>query len=44
MGLFEPESGVLLARRAVQAVVDQAVREGVEYRQEMAPAEASTPR
>ena len=34
MGLFEPESGVLLARRAVQAVVDQAVREGVEYRQE----------
>ncbi|MGB6944196.1 MAG: FAD-dependent oxidoreductase [Bryobacteraceae bacterium] len=37
-GLFEPESGVLLARRAVQAVADQAVREGVEYRQEMAPA------
>jgi sarcosine oxidase len=34
MGLFEPESGALLARRAVQAVVDQAVREGVEYRQE----------
>ncbi len=34
MGLFEPESGVLLARRAVQGVVDQAVREGVEYRQE----------
>jgi sarcosine oxidase len=30
-GLFEPESGVLLARRAVQAVVQQAVREGVEY-------------
>jgi sarcosine oxidase len=34
MGLFEPESGVLLARRAVQTVVAQAVREGVEYRQE----------
>jgi sarcosine oxidase len=32
MGLFEPHSGVLLARRAVQAVVEQAVREGVEYR------------
>ncbi len=38
VGLFEPESGVLLARRAVQAVVDQAVREGVEYRQETASA------
>ena len=34
MGLFEPESGVLLARRAVLAVVEQAVREGVEYLQE----------
>jgi glycine/D-amino acid oxidase-like deaminating enzyme len=34
MGLFEPESGALLARRAVQAVVAQAVREGVEYRQQ----------
>jgi sarcosine oxidase len=34
MGLFEPHSGVLLARRAVEAVVEQAVREGVEYRQE----------
>ena len=32
-GLLEPESGVLMARRAVAAVVDQAVREGVEYRQ-----------
>jgi glycine/D-amino acid oxidase-like deaminating enzyme len=31
MGLLEPESGVLLARRAVQAVVAQAVREGVDY-------------
>lgn len=34
VGLFEPESGALLARRAVQAVVEQAVREGVEYRLE----------
>jgi sarcosine oxidase len=34
MGLLEPDSGVLLARRAVQAVVAQAVREGVEYREE----------
>jgi sarcosine oxidase len=33
-GLFEPESGALLARRAVQAVVAQAVREGVEYKEE----------
>ncbi len=38
MGLFEPHSGVLLARRAVQAVVEQAIREGVEYRQETIPA------
>jgi len=36
-GLFEPESGVLLARRAVRAVVEQAIREGVEYREEPAP-------
>jgi glycine/D-amino acid oxidase-like deaminating enzyme len=35
MGLFEPESGVLLARRAVQAVVEQAIREGVAYRREL---------
>jgi sarcosine oxidase len=34
IGMFEPESGVLLARRAVQAVVEQAIREGVEYREE----------
>jgi sarcosine oxidase len=34
IGLFEPASGVLLARRAVRAVVDQAIREGVEYREE----------
>jgi monomeric sarcosine oxidase len=30
-GLFEPDSGALMARRAVQAVVQEAVRSGVEY-------------
>jgi glycine/D-amino acid oxidase-like deaminating enzyme len=30
-GLLEPESGVLMARRAVAAVVEQAGREGVSY-------------
>jgi sarcosine oxidase len=30
--IFEPHSGVLLARRAVAAVVDDAVRQGAEYR------------
>src|SRR6185437_10975036 len=30
-GIYEPESGVLMARRAVAAVVDEAVRAGVEY-------------
>ena len=30
--LLEPESGVLLARRAVAATVEQAAKEGVEYR------------
>jgi len=30
-GLLEPEAGVILARRAVQAIVAQAVAEGVEY-------------
>jgi len=38
-GLLETESGVLLARRAVQAVVAEAIREGVEYRQETVPAQ-----
>jgi sarcosine oxidase len=33
-GIFEPESGVLLARRAVQAVVDEVRKKGVEYRTE----------
>lgn len=31
-GIYEPESGVLMARRAVTAVVTEAVRMGVEYR------------
>jgi sarcosine oxidase len=31
-GILEPESGVLMARRAVQAVVDEAVQRGTEYR------------
>lgn len=32
--LFEPESGVLLARRAVDAVAREAIRNGVEYLQD----------
>ncbi len=32
-GLLEPQSGVLMARRAVAAVTEDAVRFGVEYRQ-----------
>ncbi|HEX4546096.1 MAG TPA: N-methyl-L-tryptophan oxidase [Candidatus Acidoferrum sp.] len=31
-GIFEPRSGVLLARRAVAAVVEDAARQGAEYR------------
>ncbi len=31
-GMLEPDSGVLMARRAVQRVVEAAVRAGVEYR------------
>ena len=31
-GIFEPHSGVLMARRAVNAVVEDAVRRGVKYR------------
>jgi len=31
-GIFEPESGALMARRAVQAAVRRAVQAGVEYR------------
>jgi sarcosine oxidase len=33
-GIFEPDSGVLLARRAVAAVVEAAIAEGVDYFQE----------
>ena len=33
-GILEPESGVLMARRAVQAVVSQAQKNGAEYHQE----------
>ena len=39
-GIFEPQSGVLLARRAVAAVVEDAVRRGLEYRS----AQATNPR
>jgi monomeric sarcosine oxidase len=35
-GIYEPESGVLLARRAVQLVVEQAQKDGVDYREESA--------
>jgi len=31
-GILEPKSGVLIARRAVAAVVEEAVRLGAEYR------------
>ena len=31
-GIFEPESGVLMARRAVQTVVEQSQKIGVQYR------------
>jgi len=34
IGLYETQAGVILARRAVQAVVAQAIQQGVEYRQE----------
>jgi glycine/D-amino acid oxidase-like deaminating enzyme len=33
-GVFEPESGVLMARQAVQAVVEDAVRKGAAYQRE----------
>jgi len=32
-GILEPDAGVLMARRAVQAVVAQAMAEGVDYRE-----------
>lgn len=37
-GIFEPDSGALLARRAVTAVVEDAVRCGVTFAHEAAPA------
>ncbi len=37
-GYFEPESGVLVARRAVQAVVREALKTGVEYFQQQVAA------
>ena len=37
-GIYEPHSGVLLARRSVQAVVTAAVEAGVRYQQVRAPA------
>ncbi|MGB0035344.1 MAG: FAD-dependent oxidoreductase [Candidatus Acidiferrales bacterium] len=39
-GILEPASGVLLARRAVQTVVDQAIKNGVDYRVEAIAAPA----
>jgi sarcosine oxidase len=36
-GIYEPKSGVLMARRAVQAVVDAAVRAGARYEQRYVP-------
>ena len=41
-GIFEPESGVLLARRAVAAVVEAAITEGVDYFQEFVSTPAGT--
>jgi sarcosine oxidase len=43
-GVFEPESGVLLARRAVQAVVEEAVKRGVSYLPEAVAAPAGAGR
>ena len=36
IGIFEPESGVVLARRAVNAVVEDGIRNGLEYFSEAA--------
>jgi monomeric sarcosine oxidase len=41
-GIFEPESGVLLARRAVAAVVEAAIAEGVDYFQELVATPSAT--
>ncbi len=41
-GIFEPKSGVLLARRAVAAVVEAAIAEGVDYFQEFVSTPSGT--
>jgi len=38
IGIFEPQGGALYARRAVQAVVEQAIRNGVDYFRDAAEA------
>ena len=43
-GIFEPESGALMARRAVEAVVADAVRKGVAFLREAAGAPRGTGR
>ena len=43
-GIFEPGSGVLLARRAVNAVADEAARQGVDYRVASVEPPGSSPR
>ena len=44
-GIFEPRSGVLLARRAVTTVLDEALRAGVQYKIEaIVPPTQSKPR
>ena len=44
VGIFEPQSGAIMARRAVQAVVHEAVREGAEYFRELVEAPAGSGR
>ena len=39
-GIFEPQSGALMARRAVQAVVEDAIRRGVDFVREAAAPDA----
>lgn len=41
-GIFEPGSGVLMARRSVQAVVEQSTKQGVEYRSAAARSPVAT--
>ena len=43
-GIFEPQSGAIMARRAVQAVVQEAVREGADYFREWAETPAGSGR